>query len=197
MFLESIVKTVYATATIASSYFTLTDRANIGALFLWHRKCDYICCLPQEMAVYIQWGDCPALFEWVCCILRFFFFFFLVKVKNEPWEEHTSICWVHKRMCWQTLFGSERAAWGCACVRACAFSFYLSPACHLEAGQSRKKDKVAGGGGGASTTCMEKLTCRGVKRNVQRDATCRRMSFKNSMKQYVGLYLNTPVGVDG
>lgn len=35
MFLKAVVKTVYTTATIASSYFTrLTDKANIDALFL-------------------------------------------------------------------------------------------------------------------------------------------------------------------
>lgn len=80
------------------------------------------------------------------CVAFQDYFFFLVKVKNKPWEEHTSICWVHKRMCWQT-FDSERAACGSACVHACMparFPSIYPPACHLEAGQSRKKDKVGG-----------------------------------------------------
>lgn len=34
------------------------------------------------------------------------------------------------------------------------------------------------------------------RKNVQMDATCRRMSFKISIKQYVGLYLNNSVCVD-
>lgn len=174
MFLEAIVKTVYTAVTIASSYFTtLTDQANIDALFLWHGKCDYVCCLPREMAVYIQWGDCPALFEWVCCILRFLFF--LVKDKNKPWEDHTSICRVHKR-CVGRLCLTQGGLH--ACVRACVPPRFCSIYPRLPPGSRTKQKERQGEEKSTRHLYVKSHLLWGEKKN----ATCRRMSFKKSIK---------------
>lgn len=73
----------------------------------------------------------------------------------------------------------------CACVRACAFSFFLSPPATWKPDKAERKTKVKNKKNKHHLYVNAHLW-RG-ENNVQMDATCRRMSFKNSIKQHVGL----------
>lgn len=80
-------------------------------------------------------------------------------------------------------------------VRVCLRVFLLFiPACHLEAGQSGKKERQGKEKSKHHLYVKAHLSC--GEKHVQMGATCIRMSFKNSIKQYVGLYLNNYVCVD-
>lgn len=123
---------MYTRLTRASSYFT-TNR--LGKYW-----CSISLTLQMWLYLLFAPGDgslnsmrCLAHFVWMGVL---HFKIVLVKVKNKPWEEHTSICWVHKRICWQTMFDSEEG-WVCVC------SFYFPPLVtwKQDKGERRGKEK--------------------------------------------------------
>lgn len=106
----------------------------------------------------------------------------LVKVKNKPWEEQTSICWVHKRICWRTVFDSEEGCVClCLCVCVCVHSIFprSSPGSRTKETRQRKK--------WAPPVCKSSP----VEGRMQMNA-----NWRECVKQSVGLYLSSSLCID-